>query len=237
MNYKSIGEFAFALLSRDLELESLDHLKPAMTYRKSQVSLRTAIVTMAILSLALAVASFCIRRAALSQSSKRNLGSICSRMNGHFSIDLVDGDICIDLAKTDISMADAAEIKSCYELCIDDLGLRCNVQIDLSHAHVRADEALAMIGDQVISLKADGLPIDDEAIFTIASKCPRLRELWLDNTEVTDRSIPIIARLPLQILHIRAAGISQSGYDELRSRRTFLHVESRFSETDDAGIP
>lgn len=159
-----------------------------------------------------------------SESAKRQLAEFCRSNGGNFWMDLVDGDIHLNLARAHLSASEIELLPGLLDQCISsDLGGRCRVHLNLASARIDGN-LLDIVNENTAGLSLEGLSVDDAFVDKIVGKCPRLQQLNLDETQITDSSIAAILRLPIQSLSLRKTAVSFEALRKLRECRSLYEL-------------
>lgn len=199
---------------------------------RSQFSLKL-LLSLAVFSCVVsAVVAYVLHMRWRSDIAKQRLAAFCADKGGNFVIDLVDGDARVHLRSSRLSMSDLRNLASLLQQCVShDLGGDCDVHLDFSHAKVDGDLFVAL-SKNVVGLSVAGLSLDDDDVERIASVCPRLQYLDLDDTKITDASISDLAGLPLRSLSLRHNDISLRGLRGLEESNNLYELRVTLAEDD-----
>jgi hypothetical protein len=197
-----------------------------------QYSLVHVLILVVILSCSLGATVYLIHRRHYSKAAEHELAELCRKAGGSLNIDLVDGDIYVDLHNSTLRASEMKKMPELFLQCISsDLGEAGRVHVDLSNAKIDCS-VLEAVNARVVGLSVAGLEVDDNMLQEIVAKCPCLEELNLDNTQITDKAVPAIASLPIRSLSIRNTNMSVGALYQLAACEYLYRLVVTLSDSD-----
>ncbi len=181
------------------------------------------LIFISLLCAILGLGVFAYQRHHVRETAVAEVRKLCESKGGNLEQDLVDGHYIVDLAGTGISNSDLAEVMiAASNLPSESIDYSGEIRLVLSGTSID-DAGLRALNARVTSCDLSGLLIGDDDIELLVSHSPNLRQAYLANTQITDRSMAVLASCPLQELDIRHTAVTSEGLDAL-SGKTTLYI-------------
>ena len=179
----------------------------------------TTLVVAMVVSIALGTGTWTWMRMRHQRSAValRALGTFARNHGGSMTLDLVDGQVYLDLRGTRLSAEDMRALPQLWQQCLSsDLDGRCDVDLDLAGARLEAN-LVGLLSKQIVGLRLANLVlVDDRMVERIAQTSPHIHVLKLDGTAVSDKCFEYVRLLPIRSLSLENTHVSIRGIARLR---------------------
>lgn len=185
---------------------------------RPRFSLRSLFLLIALVGFLMApVAAYQYRRQR-SAAALEEIRALCVAKGGGYGRLLVDGEVEVRLAGTHLTAAEANRLRQLFDRIVPEyLDYSGAVHLDLSGATVEGG-LLPLLHPCIEELRLADTKVDDALVAEIVKRCPKLKYVDLDRTQVTDAAVQ--AMEPLRLYHLRVDGtkVSPRGLQRISER-------------------